>query len=245
MVDIDALFGKYIATVEWVSKKIPYSRLLLWKEFFLNPTQVLSGRSEGLMPLIIDLYVMSFFSALMLFANFLSTIVGQLLVAPVISLFLIGPILAMCIAIFIFIPVFSVLFAVLEFIVAKILKGKSSFTRHLEASVMPNLAVFIFTLPILLIEIPLAWLNQIPLVNVAALCLNLPIQIALALIGLYGLYLKYIAFKKVHEVGDIAAVAIVLVPIILMVLLVIAMTFLFFAAFLLPLAINYMGLANL
>jgi hypothetical protein len=123
----------------------------------------------------------------------------------------------------IFAPIVNILNSLLEFIIAKLLGGKANFGVHLNASILPGLAQWVFILPILIINIPITWLTYVPIISCIAPILQIPIVILLLIATIYAIYLKVIAFKEVHKFSTIRAVIAVLLPILIVILL--AMTF--------------------
>ncbi len=232
MGDFDNILNTYLGYVDSVKSLIPYKRLGAWKDFFLNPTKVTSSSKDNVGTIIVDLYVVRVISFIISFlAVILPIAVSQLIMgAGAGALLTVGILLAVLFGVLIILPILQLLYAGLEFVIAKLLGGQAPFSRHFFASVMPALAVFTLTLPLVLIEIPFQWFTYIPIAGAVCSCLTIPISIISGLFGLYGLYLKFLSFKQVHKVSDLRSIGIIVIPPLLLLAVALLVFVLFYAA---------------
>ncbi len=228
MGEIEVWIAKYMEVVDKIISYIPYKRAGVWKEFFLNPAGTVRKNIDGIMPRMIDLYVIGGIGLIIsIFSSLIPYAISLLITAPLAVIPAIGISAAIILFSFAITPLLTLLYALFEFVVAKILGGKADFTVHFNASVLPNLSTFIILLPVSIIEIPFSWLYYIPVV----LCFapSFPFAIVGAIVGLYALYLKFVAFKEVHEFGTLQSIATIFVPIIVLVIIAILLVVLFWA----------------
>ena len=221
MADVDNWIKKYVGFVDKVLEFIPYGRMKVWKDFFFNPTTVLTKNLDSIGDRVKDLYA----------AQIIGFIIGVVAAVPALVVVGITPvglatagiglplIVGIVLVILLVAPLLTVLYAGLEFLVAKVLGGKANFTAHLNASVLPFLAGFAIGLPINILLVPFQWVSVVPLVSICVSIATLPLSIVLLLIGLYELYLKYVAFKEVHKLSQWRSIGVVFLPVFLVLIL--------------------------
>lgn len=232
MGDFDNILNTYLGYVDTIKSLIPYKRLGVWKDFFLNPTKVISSSKDSIGAIMVDLYVVRAISFIIsLLAVVIPIAVSQLVVgAGAGALLAAGMLFAILLGVLIILPILTFLYAGLEFVIAKLLGGQASFTKHFFASIMPSLAVFVMVLPLDIILIPLEWLTHIPVAGIMCSCLTMPVSIIAGLVGLYGLYLKFLSFKQVHKVSDLRSIGIIVLPVLLLLAVAVLVIVLFYAA---------------
>ncbi|MCX8199849.1 MAG: hypothetical protein N3G76_00050 [Candidatus Micrarchaeota archaeon] len=234
MGDFDKVMSAYLGYVDRVRSFIPYKRVALWKDFFLNPLKVIGASKDSIMTILKDLYMMGILSFIIWLASaFIPQAIVQLVLNPGMSAISIPLLAFMLIASIVFLavlPLMSAAYAFLEFIVAKLVGGSADFSRHLFASAMPQLGMFAFLLPITILQAVLGIFSIIPFLGLALTCLLLPLQIVVLCAWLYTIYLKFLSFKEVHKVSGIRAAAIIIIPLIVIAVLVVALAMLFYTS---------------
>jgi hypothetical protein len=228
--ELDDWKDKYLVYVDRVTALIPYRRMGVWKEFFFKPAETVSKNIDSITQRLIDLYFVMAVSLILGIASALPSIALMLVFNPLGSILGGGIILLIVAAGLLLMPVLGLLYSALEFVVAKILGGKASFTAHFNASILPGLATFVIMLPLTIAIIPVRWLSAIPLVSCCTLVLLLPVYLFMMVIYLYGLYLKYVAFKEVHKFDSLRAIATIFIPMMLLVALLVVLWLLFYLA---------------
>jgi hypothetical protein len=201
----------------WVTEKVPYGRLKVWKELLFKPTDTIKeeGKNVSLARGARDVGVVTFFMILiMLFAVALvgGFVLVLFLVIYAISskpvTFLNGLLAAVPVAILAAVAILvggtllSILrwlaYAALEFILAKILGGVGSYRTqaYLDALEEAGLSCAIM---------PFALVGFIPVVSTMAAPVNM-------VIGIYGMYIRYLIVKQVHKLSRNRALLVVLIP---------------------------------
>jgi|GEM_PF-3452362 len=231
MDELTNIFNRYMGIVDKVASFIPYKKVKTWRDFFFNPAEVSSkSKDEGILPIVIDYYVMGFLNFVISLLSMIAPIIVSTILTAGFGIIEGVVLFALMLGFFLISPILSLLYAVLEFIIAKILGGKASFSKHLFASFMPVLSTFIILLPLNLLSILLNWLTFIPAIGLACSCITLPISIVMSLVYLYSMYLKYSAFKEVHKVSSGRAILIVVIPFIIVLAALIIVYILFLAS---------------
>ncbi|MFH0737935.1 MAG: YIP1 family protein [Candidatus Micrarchaeota archaeon] len=232
MSDADEYVKKYLGYVDMCIGFIPFDRLKLWKEFFFNPASTVAKEKGGILERMVDLYVSSLIGIIIMiiaaFPNYIlqSVIKGTDLAALALSIPLV---IGIYLALWLVGPVLSFLYSLLVFAVAKLLGGVGDLRAHFNAYALPGLAVFVLFLPATILMVPLQWLGAIPLVNLCACLIILPLSIAGTILDLYGIYLSYLAFKEVHKLSSARAAAVVVLPVLLIAGIAIALVAIFYA----------------
>ncbi len=214
MAEIDELVSKYLGYVDRGAALIPTGRAPVWKEFFFNPAAAVRKDSIGIGERLKDLYVASAIELAIGIISILPVLALMVVLTMGIGLRWVGLAAVIMLVGYVLGPVLSFLYSILEYVVAKALGGAGTISENFNASVLPRLGVFVITLPLLIVNIPVTWLSFIPLVNICMLVVRLPLVLAIAIAGLYGLYLKYLAMKEVHKLSSGRAAAVVIVPIV-------------------------------
>lgn len=222
MTEVDNLIAKYIGIVDRLIAVIPYKRVWVWKEFFFNPSATVMKDNVGVVERLKDLYI----------ANAVELLINLVALIPMLALFAlftlgvgliwIGVIAAIILVSYLLGPIFAFIYSLIEYVVARALGGTGDIRANFNASALPGLAVFIITIPILILQIPFTWLSIVPIISLCASIVALPLSIALMIAGLYAFYLKYLAMKKVHGLSSMRAAGVVIIPIIAVIVLAIA-----------------------
>ncbi len=189
-----------------IAKSINYDRLTLWKEVFFHPTDVLTAeqKNANLGRAAKDVFIASL--PAMLF-GFIFVLIGFLYFGMVIFAIAISALqeyaatigtfaliaLLLLIALYFLVPVICWLVSsAVQFIVAKIFGGKSSFRTHAYLTGISTSAVKVATIPFILLSlIPCVGYIATPLVTV---------------IGFYLYYLEYKSIKIAHKLSDVGAI---------------------------------------
>lgn len=229
MADTDEYIAKYLGYVDMIIAKIPYKRVPVWKEFFLNPVATVRKDKVGIGQRMKDLVVSGAIGAVigivaalpaLIIATIASGGAGLIMIAALPILMVLGILLT---------PLFAFLYSLLQLAVAKLLGGVGDMKANFNASVLPSLGTTAILLPVSLIAIPVAWLSAIPLVSICVMVVQVPLTIVSGLVGLYGWYLGYLAMKEVHALSTLRAAAVVLVPMVLIIGLVFVAVFAIYA----------------
>jgi len=212
MSEIDDFADKYIGIVDKIIAKIPYKRLTVWKEFFLNPVATVKNDQLTIGQRMKDIIVSGLIGAVIGLVAMIPLLLISALTTAGASLIVMAAIPVLMVVGILLAPILIFIYSLLELIVAKVVGGKGSVRANFNASALPNLGVTVITLPLTLVSVPVAWLSAIPFVNICMMIVNIPLAIVSSLVGIYGLYLKYLAMKEVHTLSTWRAVAVVLIP---------------------------------
>lgn len=223
MSEIDEIVDWYLRVVDRLISIVPYKRLAVWKEFFLNPIATLKKDQIGIVGRMKDLAVSGLISAILLLVIILPLVLISAVLTAGLGFIAVGLLLALFVAVIIITPVCGFLYSLLQFGIAKVLGGVGNMEANFNASALPGLAVAIITLPLSILMIPAIWISFIPFLNICASVIQTPLGIIIGLVGLYNYYLQYLGMKEVHKLSSLRAVAVVIVPpLVLLALLVVA-----------------------
>ncbi|MFH0884676.1 MAG: YIP1 family protein [Candidatus Micrarchaeota archaeon] len=229
MSDVDNWISEYMKYVDRGVALIPYKRVGVWKEFFLNPTETVRKDNVSIGQRIKDLYVMT--AIICLFA---ALVMGPMILLGTVtsaglSLFVYGVIAAGMLILFALQPFLGLLYSLLELAVAKALGGTGDMKANFNASSLPGLSTYIIYLPLAIVAVPLAWLGMVPVIGLCASCIRFPLSLVSMGLGLYSMYLKYLAFKEVHKLSSAKAAAVVILPVFLLIALMVVIFVLIYA----------------
>ncbi|MEM4332343.1 MAG: hypothetical protein QW500_03635 [Candidatus Micrarchaeia archaeon] len=235
--ELDDILKKYLGIVDLLISFIPYKKAELWKNFFLNPLKIVAEAKNVTVPsILIDLYVVALLGLVIsAIFSYLPQLLIQYVVNPVAFIALISllvVIFALSSAIALISPILSLLYAGFEFILAKLLGGTANFSRHLFASVMPHLGMFIIMLPIYILINLSSALTSIPTVGTACACLLFPLEVVLLFVWVYSIYLKFLALREVHKVSSLKTIIIIVLPLLVVILVVIVLLLILWASLL-------------
>jgi hypothetical protein len=219
MAEVDEWIAKYLQIVDRGIAMIPYGRAKIWKESFFNPSSVVTKDNVGVGERLKDLYVMSAVELLLGLIAVIPLLAVMTLFTMGAGVIWMGIVAGLIVVSFLLGPIFAFLYSLLEYVVARALGGAGDIRANFNASALPGLAVFVITLPLLVARVPFGWLQAIPIVNLCASILELPLDIALLIAGIYGLYLRYLAMKEVHKLSSMRAAGVVIIPVVAVVVL--------------------------
>ena len=109
-------------------------------------------------------------------------------------------------------PVNYIIYSAFSYAISKyLLKGKGGWLNHLNAEVYSSLNEFAYSVPFLILIIPIKWMCYIPLIGFFFDLLSGVVTLPTMLAVLYSFYARYRALRKIHGFtkgkGIIAAVA--------------------------------------
>jgi hypothetical protein len=211
----------YMGYVDRIIRLIPYKRLGVWKDFFLNPLATLAKDDVTIGQRMKDVLVSSAIGVALELIILIPIMVVMAVMSAGIGLILIGAVIVLLVLMVLLSPVISFLYSLLHLAVAKVLGGKGDMRKNFSASALPGLSLGVVSLPISILLIPLAWVSFIPFVSICTSVIQIPISMILGLGGLYSLYLQFLAMKETHKLSDIRAAGVVVLPVVIIVMLVV------------------------
>ena len=228
--DLDDFVSKNI-------KKIPYSRLQVWKDLLFEPLPTIKSESKNasLMrgakdiavadlayTIIVALYMagyMGFFFALALIPALSMGGAGGLgacIVPAVIGVLIV---IAGIIALVLFGVIGWLFTSGVEFLLAKLLGGNGEFKVHAYLEALQSAGMMTALVPFMALY----------LIPCFLLCIGIIAQPFMIALSIYNLYVRYLIVKQVHNLTRNKAIATVLIPVIVSFVLVIVFYFSLFA----------------
>ncbi len=200
-----------------VVNRIKYDRLKIWKHVFFHPSATFAEQDKNadlargakdvfiahLPMLLMGLVFVAFYILLGVAATGGLMLLALPIVIGIVLLYFLFPVMGWLVA------------AAVYFIIAKMLGGKATFTRHAYSLALASASTVIFTLPF-------ALLSFVP-------CLGYLAQMVGGIIGFYGIYLAFSATRATHGLSDGKSAVVILAPIAIAILLLVIALFLFLA----------------
>jgi hypothetical protein len=107
------------------------------------------------------------------------------------------------------------IYGLLEYLVAKSMKGKGDIFEHIKISYGSFLIIYILSLPLILISSILMILESLPLLDLLICLFFFPIfilQVIKTVLWVYGLYLKFIMLRKIHKFNSYETIITMIAP---------------------------------